>query len=517
MTTYLSSDHFPTASNLLSIELETILQKDFTGSFYAMLAKYQQILADNKQRQLWPGINKKLQTLFMCGKSVVLDGPMIGIPVSIRNSDYFQDTVRHLGRERSRIASIEWMATAWNMTFADTGLWMGKAFEPLTRETLAEKCEKDDSVMKAFNPESTRIGRNFFRDPPDPDLIQGITIPVLTQLWDLKDRPFSTSAEQFGGILTKANLEKETYIPYNKTGSIYLADFGKSVVSEMKGKDVYQLNYRWPALRPVYPMTRLVDEIVQIAEGIYLGQLIYATRHYSLGRLRLPFCPDLPEIPIGESYDPHHQHPLDFLRRHFSEPGKDQGGDVDYGYQNNGYFLMMDPAYAEKVYADDAFPQLRPRPGETGYTTLGYDKKPGRSPKRSPSMQRQWPEITDWANDWKLNDGLKKKFTTFIFEPSPKESDTEDIRQLLKEDESILQLLQRISTQISLQSKYDDHLVHFEKLNRLFRCGVAPVVENGLFKGQGSKGYNVRADGTEKRDYYGREEITCGFDYYHGA
>ena len=37
----------------------------------------------------------------------------------------------------------------------------------------------------------------------------------------------------------------------------------------MNGKPVYQLNYRWPSLRQAYPMTRLVDELVQLGKGIY--------------------------------------------------------------------------------------------------------------------------------------------------------------------------------------------------------------------------------------------------------
>lgn len=36
---------------------------------------------------------------------------------------------------------------------------------------------------------------------------------------------------------------------------------------------------------------------------------------------------------------------------------------------------MVDPAYAKEFYADDAFPQLCPRPGEIGFSELGYDQK----------------------------------------------------------------------------------------------------------------------------------------------
>ncbi len=517
MNAYLSCDHFPKAADPLASQLKIILKNDFSGSFYQALGKYQQILADNRQKDQWPDIHSKLSTLFKCGKPVVLDGPMIGITLGIRDSDYFQDTVRNLGRQRSQIASIEWLASIWNLTFSDTGLWMGKAFESVSRETLAQKCANNQETMDAYSPETSRIGRNFFREPPDPGFLQGISIPVLTRLWNLNERPLSTDNHDFDGILTRENLEKEKNIPYNKTGGIYLGNFGQSVLKEMNGKQVYQLNYRWPKLSPAFPMTRLVDELVQIEEGIYLGQLIYATRHYSLGSLRLPCCPDLPDIPIGEPYDPEKQSVFDFFRRWFSSSKGDQDGNDKYGYQNNGYFLMMDPAFAKKVYSEGAFPQLRPRPGESGFIEMGYDKTSDHTPVASQPVQTRWPEVNDWTMDWKKEPALNKKFTTFILEASPRESDADTVQDLLQADESILQMLQRISTQISAQTRWDDRLVHFEKLNQLFRQGVAPIVENGKFKGHGEKGYNIRAKGSEKFDFYGQEDTADGFDYYHGA
>lgn len=143
MTPFLNSKHFPldstSESEILSTALEAILNNDYHGSFFTMLGTYQRILADNNQREQWPEINHKLATLFKCGRTETINGPMIGIPVSIRDSDYFRETAKLTGKNRSLIANIEWMATAWNASFADTGLWMGKTFEPVSRETVAEK------------------------------------------------------------------------------------------------------------------------------------------------------------------------------------------------------------------------------------------------------------------------------------------------------------------------------------------------------------------------------------------
>ena len=391
----LSSENFPLDSTdegrILETKLQAILRTDYDVSLYAMLANYQRILADNHQRELWPLVHDKLQTLFMCGKAVPVDGPMIGIPVAIRDSDFLRDSAKLFGTDRSLLASIEVMATAWNTTFADTGLWMGKAFEPVTEEVVREKCDNDPDLMAAYDPATSRIGRNFFRQPPDPNVLQDIALPVLEQAWKLKDRPLSIEAEGFDGELLTANLEKEQAIPYSKTGGIYLANMGASVVPEMQGKQVYQLNYRWPRLNPAFPMTMLVDELVQIGEGVYLGQLVYATKHYSLGAMDLPFIPGERDIELGEAYEPSKHSIFESIRALLT--GHRKPHVPDYGYQNNGYFLMMDPAYAKQVYADDAFPQLRPRCGEIGFEELGY--------AAAPTVVTEKKEGADWLNGWR--------------------------------------------------------------------------------------------------------------------
>ena len=510
MELMLSSENFSSASpeqmQDLESKLQSILQTDYKHSLHVMLAGYQRILADNYQREQWPLVHDKLQTLFMCGKATALNGPMIGIPVEIRDSDFFQKTAKLFGNDRSLIASIEIMATAWNASFADTGLWMGKTFEPVAKAVVDEKCDHDPGVMSAYHPDTSRIGRNFFREPADPNAIQSITLPVLEKAWKLNDRPLSTDAKGFAGKLLAENLEKEKAIPYSKTGGVYLANMGTSVLPEMQGKQVYQLNYRWPNLHPVFPMTLLVDELVQIGEGIYLGQLIYATKHYSMGTIDLPFIAGEHDIELGVPYEPKKQSLYQSLPSLITGNKKMEA--PDYGYQNNGYFLMMDPAFAKQVYADDAFPQLRPRQGETGFKELGYDV--------AAVAVNSDREGRDWVSGWSNDETLKQKFTRLITEPSTQTSDG-DVTEMLHSGESVLQMLQRISNDISAQSKTDDHLRHFEQLHRLFRSGVAPGIENGLFHGAGSKGYNLRLNGEVARDWYGEEEVVQGLDYYHGA
>lgn len=493
MNNYLSVANFPTASEqeqqALANALDAIIANDLQDGALPMLGRFRKILGDNLRREEWEGVHEKLLTLFKCGASTPLDGPMIGVSMSIRDSDYFKETAKPHGENRSMLAHLEWMATLWNVTYASTGLWMGKTFEPVSKDVFAAKCGHDPVALSGYDPETTRIGRNFFREPDDPNFIQSLGMPVLTQFWNLRDRPLDTKAQGFDSQLLTQNLTKEKAIPYVKTGGIFLSLPGKSVVGEMNGKAVYQLNYRWHALHPAFPMTRLIDELVQIEDGVYLGQLVMATHHYSLGTLQMPLFGDHPpEWELGEAYT----------------------GDnsVDYGYQNNGFFLMIDTARAREAFADAAFPNLRPRPGECGWKELGYDKP-------RPAQPGAVADGVDWATGWRDDPELQRKFTTFCLEASPK-ADDGDVRELLLPGESILQMLQRQQGKISAASGFDDHLRHFEVLNRLFRAGVAPGIVDGVFQGQG-KGYNTRFDAPEARNWYGADDPCRGFDYYHGA
>jgi len=513
MSDYLNTENFPVASpdqrKTLQRDLEAIVSEQGTEGMLALMGKFQRILSDNDRRNEWESVSAKLRTLFLCGRNVPLNGPMIGVPVAIRDSDYFRESAKLFNQDRSMVADIEWMATCWNATFANTGLWMGKTFEPVPHEVFGRFCEHDTPYMLAYDVSSSRIGRNFFREPADPNLLQGIALPVLEKLWHLKDRPLHQEAEGFNSILLPENLSKEQAIPYSKTGGIFLAQPGQSVVPEMNGKEVYQLNYRWPELDPVYPMTRLVDELVQIADGIWLGQLVMATRHYSLGSCRISlFGERETAISLGESYQPSRVPSL----RHIKTLMGMRSNDV-YGYQNNGFFLMIDTSLAKEAYGDQAFPHLRPRPGETGFVELGYDKKQGKISAGPPG--RKTGGISDWRTGWQKDDRLRQKMTTLCLEPSPRDDDKE-VGELLKADESVLQMLQRIQQEISRQSCLDDHLHHFEKLNRLFRRGIAPRITDGLFKGQG-RGYNSRFDAPERVLWYGEEEPCQGYDHYHGA
>lgn len=96
--------------------------------------------------------------------------------------------------------------------------------------------------------------------------------------------------------------EKKKY-GHEKNGRHMIAVKGPSVYPETS-RDVFILNYRWKNLANKAPLCWMIDEIVQIAEGLYLGQILCATR-----RLLGPYDPSRPP--------------------------------TDYAYQIFAYFLMF--------------------------------------------------------------------------------------------------------------------------------------------------------------------------------
>ena len=110
--------------------------------------------------------------------------------------------------------------------------------------------------------------------------------------------------------LEEATLKERKGRDYDVKGFFFIGREGQSVNPANRGRNVYQFNYRWPALRTFPPDNFCLDEIVQIAEGLYLGQLVYATN-------------------LTKEYDPS------------ADP-------TQYDYRNFGYFLLMDEDWQKR-------------------------------------------------------------------------------------------------------------------------------------------------------------------------
>jgi hypothetical protein len=134
------------------------------------------------------------------------------------------------------------------------------------------------------------------------DLIDMARLSKLTDGYEKQDVPtsfgsntvvFRTSRQKLirnvmklvGGWMEDATDEERLRFGYDARCFFFIGKLARSIVPENKGKPVFQFNYRWKALRTLPPDNFCVDEIVQIAQGLYLGKLIYATE------LLLPWDP----------------------------------------------------------------------------------------------------------------------------------------------------------------------------------------------------------------------------------
>jgi hypothetical protein len=113
--------------------------------------------------------------------------------------------------------------------------------------------------------------------------------------------------EAIGMWIVDATDDERRRDGYDARTFFFIGKRARSIVPESGGKDVYQFNYRWKALRSPPPDYLCVDEIVAIADGLFLGKLLYATN-------------------VLKSWDPR------------VDPS-------EYAYRLFGYFLLMTPPW----------------------------------------------------------------------------------------------------------------------------------------------------------------------------
>ncbi len=365
MNQWLDADNFPSHSGKqfqkLSLSLKNIMDADGRQGLLSMMAIYAASLSDRQQAVIWPTIRYKIQVLFRCGAYKRLDGPFIGMPLCSSSPSE--------GDVPTEPANSDYLVKneLWHNTFRSAGVWMGKTFEPISKADYAVFCSHSPEYVDAYNPKSSRVGRNFFRNASHAKSLQKLALPALQKIWKLEARPKSIDAKGVLGQLTINNLEWERMIPYDITGGNFLANGGHSVLPGLNKKQVYQLNYRWPRLNPVYPLTRLLDEVVQIDDGLFLGQLLMASRHYST---------DTPDTNTPSKKSPNLKSlykegypPKGFRKWMYGLLGIAEHP-FDYDYKNLGFFLLVHPKRAPEFYAQEAFLPCAPQPGEMGYTKI---------------------------------------------------------------------------------------------------------------------------------------------------
>jgi len=255
-----------------SPELAAIL-KDLEGqpSILHLLRSYQKAL----ERDASPGnpALAKLAWLFRHGQPIDLSGHYYGITLMLKLGNNPFGSILNL---------------LWGQTVGPVSPWAGKSFTPATK------------VMLTRYTGGAETGK--------PPTFRGINCfaRVARSLWNTAGVEFMT----FWVGLKDAPLSEQRRYGYERKGGFFIARAAESVDPENAGKKVLQLNYRWPALGNPPPLSYLIDEMVEIAEGLYLGQLLFA------GDILKPYEADRPSS--------------------------------DYAYDNWGYFLLMDGAWHRK-------------------------------------------------------------------------------------------------------------------------------------------------------------------------
>jgi hypothetical protein len=173
----------------------------------------------------------------------------------------------------------------WGVAIGATCPWVGKSFAAMAAGDRSQ-------VVGVALPDATRIyrGINHFNVTEHaPVNIAGNAL--LDFMWRLADAP----------------AQEQLRYGHERNGGHFVAHRAPSVYAGSP-REVFRLNYRFTGLGNQFPLPLLIDELVEIGEGLYLGQLLFATAH--------PF----------ERYDP-------------------AAPDERYHYQHFGYFLLFDEAF----------------------------------------------------------------------------------------------------------------------------------------------------------------------------
>jgi len=278
--------------------LKEIMERDLHGmkTPLELMKHYAEQL--NREKS-YGEIDDKLNRLFLCGRTPEsLDGYYHGITLGLKSGS---DAFRVLNGIRERLGLGEkpdLLQIFYGRLLSETSPWAGKNFKRLGAErlrTLTGGAEEGEAWL----------GINSFRKA-HKDLVNNLAGRVLSLVMELEEQP-------------RPQRRQRSWI--HAKGGLFVAKRQRSVAPEHPDKEVLALNYRWESLENGPPNNLLIDELVQIADGLYLGKLFYATALEYLAR----------------EYDP--QVPIH-----------------DYKYRNFGYFLLMDDSWLHEKNV--LFPEL---------------------------------------------------------------------------------------------------------------------------------------------------------------
>jgi hypothetical protein len=277
-----------------------IMEKDLKGfdTPLKLMHHYAEILNEKTSSG---DIGKKLDILFLSGKMPTsLDGFYHGITISLRTGLDSFGRLDDIRKKFNIVNKLDPMQIIYGRLLSDTSPWAGKNFTRLTKGQTSKYTGGFDKGK-----ETAYLGINSFRRD-NKEFINNIAGLALSTIIDMEGIP-APETKQRSWIYAR--------------GGLFLAKKQKSVDPEHPEKEVVALNYRWKELGNKFPNKLLIDEIVEIAEGLLLGKLYYATALET----------------IAEDYDPHIKN-------------------EDYKYRNFGYFLLMDDSWLHEK--NELFPEL---------------------------------------------------------------------------------------------------------------------------------------------------------------
>lgn len=366
------------------------VKTDLAGkpSILAMMKGYIEELKGELDNDALPF--RKLHRLFELGLAPDrLEGHHYGVTIGLRTGD-----LSGVAAEYGNLLGVIWGAAIGGVC-----PWVGKSLSPMGEDDLQQIAA---DAIPAGVPVFRGINHfNVMEHAP----VNVAANALLSFMWHLKEVP-DAEMRQYG---------------HERNGGHFTACRAFSVCDKTP-RDVFLLNYRFPALGNFPPLTFLIDEVVEIADGLYLGQLLFATAR------------------LLERYDPKADKKI-------------------YRYHHFGYFLLFREDW--NAEAKRLFPHLE----------MPEDAVP------SATAARGTVEPTHAA--------APAKFKTLTLADPPKGDVDPGVLSQVKADlersETIIHLFKTYSD--ALGSNPDTRSPVFAKLHNLFNAGITPSTMDGFFRG----------------------------------
>ncbi len=219
------------------------IRQDLSGreTVLHLLQAYSNELGDDADTK--SPVFAKLSALFNAGvRPSTMEGYFRGASVTFQSPDL-------LGVFNVNTLNIVWQVARC------LSPWTGKRFDPVEPARLAELTGGCETMEVP-----TVLGSNtvVFRTAKEKFVRRFMD---LMHMW-VEEAP-EAERRQYG-------YEARTFF--------FIGKPAPSILPENRGKPIYQLNYRWKELKTPLPDQYCIDEVVKIADGLHLGQLIYATQ-----------------------------------------------------------------------------------------------------------------------------------------------------------------------------------------------------------------------------------------------